>query len=387
MTYYKNKEELKKVINEGYFNVNSYEKAGYKGLLLEKILNMAKNDKDDIFRQLESLVEEVSSDEETLSPKVDVDNFIEKSKSDENMKSSALEKLPMTTLAVKKLDNENVESLKWILAKKTEGVFDKSKLFDLNDSEFKKMLCTLLRNEADEKLKSNEADFADEAIKDNTVEPLVEGFIKFVGQSINEELDVSDPSDDNNYYYLVKKQIDTLGDSKLKEKIDDAYKTVDYDSVEKDPVDMIDEVPESIKDKVQLAYVKDAVKTGYFEDEDEDEEDPLETNEDEEFAELVKEDEALDKEKMTAAEQIDRQERLSEELKQLYIIKRTKDTIMLESSHVLKNISAKKNLLKRALMYEEALGSKESKGYCEKLMKVNTLVECLVRKYLPLILE
>jgi len=387
MTDYKNKQELQKAINEGYFNVNSYEKISHKGLLLEKILNMAKESKDDIFKQIEILAEEVMADEMKLSPVVDTDSFIAKTNTEENMKSSVLDKLPMTTLAIKKLDAENVESLKWLLVKKLGASFDKRKIFDLNDSEFKKMLCSLLRGEDAPSLKNNEAEFTDEAIADNTVEPLVESFIKYVGQSIREELEVADDDDTNNYYYLIKKQIDTIGENKIKQKIETAHNSISYDSIEKDPMDMIDEVPESIKDKVQLAYVKDVIKTGYFEDEDEDEdEDLLNTDEDSEFAEIAKKDEELDSKMMSAEEQIERQEALTEELKQLYIIKRTKDSIMLESSHVLRDINSKKKLLKRTLMYEEALGSKESKGYCEKLMKINTLVECLVRKYLPTIL-
>jgi len=112
MTEYRNREELQKAINEGYFDINTYEKISYKGLLLEKILNMAKNDKDKIFRQLEVLVEEVINDEGELSKLVDVDAFITKAKTEENMKSSVLDKLPITTLAIKKLDAENIESLK-----------------------------------------------------------------------------------------------------------------------------------------------------------------------------------------------------------------------------------------------------------------------------------
>ena len=65
MTGYRNKEELQKAINEGYFDINTYEKISHKGLLLEKILNMAKNDKDSMFRQLEALVEEVINDDNT----------------------------------------------------------------------------------------------------------------------------------------------------------------------------------------------------------------------------------------------------------------------------------------------------------------------------------
>jgi len=112
MTDYKNREELQKAVNEGYFDINSYEKISHKGLLLEKILNMAKNDKDQIFKQLELLVEEVIEDETELSQSVDVDSFIDKAKTEEDLKSAVLDKLPITTLAIKKLDNENVESLK-----------------------------------------------------------------------------------------------------------------------------------------------------------------------------------------------------------------------------------------------------------------------------------
>jgi hypothetical protein len=387
MTDYKNREELQKAINEGYFNVNSYEKISSKGLLLEKILNMAKNDKDEIFKQLEILVEEVIEDEAELSQSVDVDSFIDKAKTEENLKSAVLDKLPITTLAIKKLDGENVESLKWLLVKKLEGVFDKRKIFELNDSEFKKMLCSLLKGEESEELKDNEEDFTDKAIEDNTVEPLVESFIKYAGKSIREELEeLANDDDENNYYYLIKKQIDTLGDVKLKEKIEKAYETISLDSLEKDPIDMIDEVPAVIKDKVQLAYVKDAIKRG-SDDEDEEDDDDLDTDEDQEFSEIADEDEKLDSEMLSAEEQIERQEKLTEELKQLYIIKGTKDRIMLESSSVLKDINYKKTLLTRTLLYEEAMGNRENKKYCEKLMKVNTLVECLVRKYLPVILS
>jgi hypothetical protein len=112
MMDYRNKKELQKVVTEGYFDVNSYEKISHKSMLLEKILNMAKEDRDDIFKQLEILAEEVMSDEAELSKSVDVDTFILKSKSEDEIKSSVLDKLPMTTLAIKKLDGENVESLK-----------------------------------------------------------------------------------------------------------------------------------------------------------------------------------------------------------------------------------------------------------------------------------
>ena len=386
MTDYKNKQELKKAINEGYFNVNSYEKISHKGLLLEKILNMAKNDRDDIFRQLEILAEEVRADETTLSPMVDTDSFVEKAKTEENMKSSVLDKLPMTTLAIKKLDGENVESLKWLLVKKLGGSFDKRKIFELNDSEFKKMLCSLLRDESDSTLKTNEVDFTDEAIEDNTVEPLVESFIKYAGQPIREELEVADDEDNNNYYYLIKKQIDTLGENKIKQKIEAAHGTVSFDSIEKDPIDMVDEVPEAIKDKVQIAYVRDAIRYGDLEDDENLEDDDWDTDEDAEFDEIAKKDDELSSKMLPAEEQIKRQEALAEELKQLYIIKRMKDSLMLESSHVLKDIGYKKTLLNRTLMYEEALGNKNGKAYCERLMKINTLVECLVRKYLPAIL-
>lgn len=386
MTDYRNREELQKAINEGYFDVNSYEKTSHKGILLEKILNMAKNDKDDIFRQLAILAEEVIQDETELSRSVDVDTFIDKAKTEEGLKSAVLDNLPITTLAIKKLDGENVESLKWLLVKKLNGSFDKRKIFDLNDSEFKKMLCSLLKGEEDKDLKDNEVDFTDKAIEDNTVEPLVESFIKYAGKSIREEIEISDDDDDNNYYYLIKKQIDTLGEDKLREKIEKAHSTISFDSIEKDPIDMVDEVPEAIKGKVQLAYIKDVIKRDLPEDEEEDSDD-LDTNEDEEFAEIAEADEKLDSEKMSAKEQIERQEKLTEELKQLYIIKGTKDRIMLESSSVLKDINYKKTLLTRTLMYEESVGNKENKKYCEKLMKVNTLVECLVRKYLPVILE
>jgi len=382
MTGYKNKEELQKAIQEGYFDVNSYEKISHKGLLLEKILNMAKNDKNDMFKQLETLVEEVMADEANIATSIDTDSFIQKSNSEEEKKSSVLDKLPMTTLAVKKLDGENVESLKGLLVKKLGDNFDKRKIFDLDDSEFKKMLCGLLRGEDASSLKTNESDFTDEAIEDNTVEALVESFVKYAGKSIKEELEVGDENDDNNYYYLIKKQIDTLGDVKLKEKIEDAYSTISLDSVEKDPIEMIDEVPESIKAKVGVAYVKDAIQTD-GPDEETPELGALDTDEDSEFDDIVEADEELDSKKMSTEEQIERQENLTEELKQLYIIKETKDRIMLESSHVLKDINHKKTVLNRVLMYEEALGNKQNKGYCEKLMKVNTLVECLVRNYLP----
>jgi hypothetical protein len=112
MTDYKNREELQKVINEGYFDINSYEKISHKGLLLEKILNMAKNDNDDIFNQLKVLAEEVMEDEAKLSQSVDTDAFISKAKTEEGLKSAVLDKLPITTLAIKKLDGENIESLK-----------------------------------------------------------------------------------------------------------------------------------------------------------------------------------------------------------------------------------------------------------------------------------
>jgi hypothetical protein len=274
-----------------------------------------------------------------------------------------------------------------LLVKKLGDRFDKRKIFELTDSEFKKMLCSLLRGEDSSELKDNETKFTDEAIEDKTVESLVESFIKYAGQSIREEMEISDNSDDNNYYYLIKKQIDSLGDSKIKEKVDSAYSTVSYDSIEKDPVDMIDDVPENIKSMVQLAYIKDVIKKDESNEEtDDDDSHDFETSEDVEFAEIAEKDAELDGEKMTIDQQINRQETLAEELKQLYIIKRTKDRIMLESSHVLKDINYKKTLLNRTLMYEEALGSKESKRYCEKLMKINTLVECLVRKYLPIIL-
>ena len=107
MADYKNREELQKAINEGYFGINSYEKISHKGLLLEKILNMAKNDKDQIFKQLEILVEEVIEDEAELSKSVDVDAFIAKAKTEEDLKSAVLEKIPITTLAIKKIDGEN----------------------------------------------------------------------------------------------------------------------------------------------------------------------------------------------------------------------------------------------------------------------------------------
>ena len=455
MTDYRNREELQKAINEGYFSVNSYEKTSHKGILLEKILNMAKNDKDDIFRQLAILAEEVIQDETELSKSVDVDTFIDKAKTEEGLKSAVLDKLPITTLAIKKLDGENVESLKWLLVKKLNGSFDKRKIFDLNDSEFKKLLCSLLKGEEDKDLKDNEVDFTNKAIEDNTVEPLVESFIKYAGKSIREELEVASDDDDNNYYYLIKKQIDTLGEGKLREKIEKAHSTISFDSVEKDPIDMVDEVPEAIKGKVQLAYIKDVIKRDLSDDETEeseddeqeveaidvikdkldihgegdiiivaekgqldnpdapkietevteeesaaleaefheeepdkeDDSDDLDTDEDEEFAEIAEADEKLDSKKMSAEEQIERQEKLTEELKQLYIIKGTKDRIMLESSLVLKDINYKKTLLARTLMYEESVGNKENKKYCEKLMKINTLVECLIRKYLPTFLE
>jgi hypothetical protein len=275
-----------------------------------------------------------------------------------------------------------------LLVKKFNGSFDKRKIFDLNDSEFKKMLCSLLKGEEDENMKENEEEFTDKAIEDNTIEPLVESFIKYAGKSIKEEMNINTDEDDNNYYYLIKKQIDTLGEDKLRGKFEKAYLSVSFDSVEKDPIDMVDEVPEAIKDKVQLAYIKDIIRKDSSEDEDEDEEssDDLETDEDEEFAELAADDEKLDSEKMSVDEQIERQEKLTEELKQLYIIKGTKNRIMLESSSVLKDINYKKTLLTRTLMYEAASGNRENEKYCEKLMKVNTLVECLVRKYLPVIL-
>jgi hypothetical protein len=385
MADYKNREELQKAINEGYFGVNSYEKISQKSMLLEKILNMAKNDKDDIFRQLNLLVEDVLADEVQLTPSIDVDRFITKSKSEEDMKSAVLDKLPITTLGIKKLDGENVESLKWLLVKKLGTSFDKKRLFELSDSEFKKMLCSLLRGEQTPSLKTNETDFTNKAVEDNTVEPLVESFIKYAGLPIKEETQVSDDKDNNNYYYLIKKQIDSLGENVLKEKINSAYSTISLDSVGKDPIDMIDEVPEKIKGNVQIAYIKDMIKKD--EQEDISEDNPLDTNEDAEFSEIAKNDEKLSEAMLSVTEQIERQNALTEELKQLYIIKKTKEQIMLESSHILKDINYKKALLTRTLIYEEAFGKKDKKKYCEKLIKINTLVECLVRKYLPTILE
>ena len=51
------------------------------------------------------------------------------------------------------------------------------------------MLCSLLKGEEDKDLKDNEVDFTDKAIEDNTVEPLVESFIKYAGKSIREEIE------------------------------------------------------------------------------------------------------------------------------------------------------------------------------------------------------
>ena len=55
---------------------------------------------------------------------------------------------------------------------------------------------------------------------------------------------------------------------------------------------MVDEVPEAIKGKVQLAYIKDVIKRDLPEDEEEDSDD-LDTNEDEEFAEIAEADEKI----------------------------------------------------------------------------------------------
>lgn len=377
MPGYKNKEELQKRIHEGYLNEDSYESIGYRGILLEKVLNIAKNNKDDIFKQIRALVEEVKEIEKELSPEVDTDQFIDDSFKKEDLKSAVIDELPITTLAIKKLDDENVETLKWLLAKKTDGVFDKNKIFELDNMEFKKLLCNLFKDVSKEEvLKDNEKSFTDEALENNTVEALAESFVRFVGKAINEEVEEEikkDVEDENDYFYLVKKQIDSVDGLGFKKNIENAYESISNEDVETDPSELIDEVPDPIKAKVSMELIKNLP-----EDTEEEEE---EESEDVEFQKIVDEDEELNDETLSTEEQVDRQENILESLKNLYIIKRNREMVMLENSKVLETRESKNKKLNRSLIYEEAVNNNRSRIYGEKITKINILVESLFRKY------
>ena len=384
MPKYKNKEELNRVINEGYFNTNSYEKISKKSILLEKVFNLAKKNNDDIYKEIKVLAEEIKELEKEIEVEKNADEYIDDVQDEKERFSSVINNLPMTTLAIKKLDEEQLEGLKWTVTKRLGDFFDKSKIFELNDSQFKKFLCYLFRDEDDEAFLSAEQRFIQDAEEENTVDAIIESFIKHVGKIIKEEEEFEDAVNENtdNYYFLVKRQLNSLNDERLKEKTKGAYEFAFCDVLEKDPIELIDKVPSSIRGKIGLAYVKHGADLD-LEPEDEDEG----KTEDEEWEELVEEDEEKDDEIMDKPEQIARQSSISEALKELYIIKRTKDIVMLESSHILKDVEYKKELLNRTLLYEEACGNDKNKKYCEKLNKMNLLVECLFRTYLPVILE
>lgn len=384
MPKYKNKEELNRVINEGYFNTNSYEKISKKSILLEKVFNLAKKNNDDIYKEIKVLAEEIKELEKEIEVEKNADEYIDDVQDEKERFSSVINNLPMTTLAIKKLDEEQLESLKWTVTKRLGDFFDKSKIFELNDSQFKKFLCYLFRDEDDEAFLSAEKRFIQDAEEENTVDAIIESFIKHVGKIIKEEEEFEDAVNENtdNYYFLVKRQLNSLNDERLKEKTKGAYEFAFCDVLEKDPIELIDKVPYSIRGKIGLAYVKHGADLD-LEPEDEDEG----KTEDEEWEELVEEDEEKDDEIMDKPEQIARQSSISEALKELYIIKRTKDIVMLESSHILKDVEYKKELLNRTLLYEEACRNDKNKKYCEKLNKMNLLVECLFRTYLPVILE
>lgn len=384
MPKYKNKEELNRVINEGYFNTNSYEKISKKSILLEKVFNLAKKNNDDIYKEIKVLAEEIKELEKEIEVEKNADEYIDDVQDEKERFSSVINNLPMTTLAIKKLDEEQLEGLKWTVTKRLGDFFDKSKIFELNDSQFKKFLCYLFRDEDDEAFLSAEQRFIQDAEEENTVDAIIESFIKHVGKIIKEEEEFEDAVNENtdNYYFLVKRQLNSLNDERLKEKTKGAYEFAFCDVLEKDPIELIDKVPSSIRGKIGLAYVKHGADLD-LEPEDEDEG----KTEDEEWEELVEEDEEKDDEIMDKPEQIARQSSISEALKELYIIKRTKDIVMLESSHILKDVEYKKELLNRTLLYEEACRNDKNKKYCEKLNKMNLLVECLFRTYLPVILE
>lgn len=371
MPRYNNKEELNKVINEGYFSKPTFEQISYREILLEKVLNIAKNNKDDIFRQIALLVEEVTEIE--AANVTDVDATIDNITQAENDKEYVVRDLPITTLAIKKLDAENIESLKWIVVKKLNGYtgVKEEQIFQLSDENFKKFLVDLLRVDAkDTDLLDNEKSFVKDSIEDNTAQQLVESFVKYVGLAITEDADAKE--DDNDYYYLVKKQLDMVLNGGNMDKVKSALEFAEAEVKDFDATELIDKVPEEIQAKVTTEFIKSGDIVDYEEDDNE---------EDLEFEALAEEDQELDTEQLTITEQLERQERILENLKELYIIKRTKEITMLENSKVLRDVDYKKRKLSRTLLFENAEKKEHNSEYGEKLTKIGILVESLFRKY------
>lgn len=371
MPRYNNKEELNKVINEGYFSKPTFEQISSREILLEKVLNIAKNNKDDIFRQIALLVEEVTEIE--AANVTDVDAAIDNITQAENDKEYVIRDLPITTLAIKKLDAENIESLKWIVVKKLNGYtgVKEEQIFQLSDENFKKFLVDLLRADAkDTDLLDNEKSFVKDSIEDNTAQQLVESFVKYVGLAITEDADAKE--DDNDYYYLVKKQLDMVLNGGNMDKVKSALEFAEAEVKDFDATELIDKVPEEIQAKVTTEFIKSGDIVDYEEDDNE---------EDLEFEALAEEDQELDTEQLTITEQLERQERILENLKELYIIKRTKEITMLENSKVLRDVDYKKRKLSRTLLFENAEKKEHNSEYGEKLTKIGILVESLFRKY------
>ena len=372
MPRYNNKEELNKVINEGYFSKPTFEQISFREILLEKVLNIAKNNKDDIFRQIALLVEEVTEIE--AANVTDVDATIDDVTQAENDKEYVVRDLPITTLAIKKLDAENIESLKWIVVKKLNGYtgVKEEQIFQLSDENFKKFLIDLLRVDAkDTNLLDNEKSFVKDSIEDNTAQQLVESFVKYVGLAITEDTD--EKADDNDYYYLVKKQLDMVLNGGNMDKVKSALEFAEAEVKDFDATELIDKVPEEIQAKVTTEFIKSG---DIVDDEDDDD-----NAEDLEFEALAEEDQESDAEQLTITEQLERQERILENLKELYIIKRTKEITMLENSKVLRDVDYKKRKLSRTLLFENAEKKEHNSEYGEKLTKIGILVESLFRKY------
>lgn len=371
MPRYNNKEELNKVINEGYFSKPTFEQISFREILLEKVLNIAKNNKDDIFRQIALLVEEVTEIE--AGNVTDVDATIDNVTQAENDKEYVVRDLPITTLAVKKLDAENIESLKWIVVKKLNGYtgVKEEQIFQLSDENFKKFLVDLLRVDTkDTDLLDNEKSFVKDSIEDNTAQQLVESFVKYVGLAITEDADAK--ADDNDYYYLVKKQLDMVLNGGNMDKVKSALEFAGAEVKDFDATELIDKVPEEIQAKVTTEFIKSGDIVDYEDDDNE---------EDLEFEALAEEDQESDTEQLTITEQLERQESILENLKELYIIKRTKEITMLENSKVLRDVDYKKRKLSRTLLFENAEKKEHNSEYGEKLTKIGILVESLFRKY------
>ena len=156
------------------------------------------------------------------------------------------------------------------------------------------------------------------------------------------------------------------------DKVKSALEFAEAEVKDFDATELIDKVPEEIQAKVTTEFIKSG---DIVDDEDDD------NAEDLEFEALAKEDQESDTEQLTITEQLERQERILENLKELYIIKRTKEITMLENSKVLRDVDYKKRKLSRTLLFENAEKKEHNSEYGEKLTKIGILVESLFRKY------